>query len=91
MFAELNLLPILILCCRICPKNIEGTMYALLMATINLGSMISNYFGAFFMWVLGINEVQFGNLWLLVIIANLSMILPLPMLTWVKLDNELEE
>ena len=65
-------------------------MYALLMATINLGSMISNYFGALFMWLLGINELEFGNLWLLVIIANLSMILPLPMLTWVKLDNDEE-
>ena len=40
------------------------------------------------MWLLGINEVEFGNLWLLVIIANLSMVLPLPMLTWVKLENE---
>jgi hypothetical protein len=34
---ELNTLPILVLACKICPSNIEGTMYALLMSTINLG------------------------------------------------------
>ena len=35
--AELNMLPILVLSCKICPPKIEGTMYALLMSTINLG------------------------------------------------------
>lgn len=39
---ELNLMPLLVLACRLCPKNIEGTMYALLMSTINLGSIASD-------------------------------------------------
>jgi Na+/melibiose symporter-like transporter len=37
LVAELNLMPILVLACRMCPKNIEGTMYAMLMSTINMG------------------------------------------------------
>ena len=36
--AELNLMPILVLACRMCPKNIEATMYAMLMSTINFGN-----------------------------------------------------
>ena len=40
------------------------------------------------MWLLGITEGEFGNLWILIIISNLSMILPLPMLNWVKLEYE---
>ena len=32
-------MPILVLACRMCPKNIEGTMYAMLMSTINMGTI----------------------------------------------------
>lgn len=39
--AELNMLPILVLACKICPAKIEGTMYALLMSTINLGQLVA--------------------------------------------------
>lgn len=35
--AELNMLPILVLACKMCPKNIEATMYAMLMASMNFG------------------------------------------------------
>ena len=41
IIGELNMLPILVLACRMCPKNIEGTMYALIMSTLNLGSLLS--------------------------------------------------
>lgn len=40
LVAELNLMPILVLACRMCPKNIEGTMYAMLMSTINMGALM---------------------------------------------------
>ena len=81
--AELNLMPLLVLCCRICPKNIEGSLYALLMSTWNFGSMISGQLGALLMVLLGINENEFGNLWILVIITSCLMVLPLPILYWV--------
>lgn len=32
-------MPILVLACRMCPKNIEATMYAMLMSTINFGNI----------------------------------------------------
>lgn len=38
---ELNTMPILVLACKMCPKNIEGTMYALLMSTVNLGGVVA--------------------------------------------------
>mmetsp|Transcript_37888 Transcript_37888/g.33905 ORF Transcript_37888/g.33905 Transcript_37888/m.33905 type:complete len:131 (+) Transcript_37888:1006-1398(+) len=37
---EVSLMPVLVMACRICPKSIEGTMYALLMSTINFGGMM---------------------------------------------------
>lgn len=39
--AEINMLPVLVMACRLCPKNFEGTMYAILMSVLNLGSMVS--------------------------------------------------
>jgi hypothetical protein len=35
--AELNMMPVLVLACKMCPKNIEATMYAMLMASMNFG------------------------------------------------------
>ena len=41
LLKEINLLPILVLGCKICPKNIEATMYAFITTVINLGNLIS--------------------------------------------------
>jgi hypothetical protein len=48
--SQLNTIPVLILACKMCPMNIEGTnkskkkiatMYSILMASINLGGILS--------------------------------------------------
>ena len=64
-------MPLLVLACRMCPKNIEGTMYALLMSTINFGSIISSQLGGVLTYMLGITETSFTQLWLLVLLSNL--------------------
>lgn len=59
----MNIMPILVLACRMCPKNIEATMYAMLMSTINFGnlyltikgSMLGSWLGAFFLIWMKIN------------------------------------
>jgi hypothetical protein len=40
LVAELNMMPLLVLSCKMCPKNIEATMYAMLMSTMNMGNYI---------------------------------------------------
>ena len=39
---ELNTMPLLVMACRLCPKNIEGTMFSVMMSTINFGSLVSS-------------------------------------------------
>lgn len=90
-FAEINYLPILVLACRICPKNIEGTMYALLMSTVNLGAMMSNQIGGALAYMLGITDTNFDNLWILICIANFSMLAPLPFLRTIHFESAMEE
>jgi folate/biopterin transporter len=78
--AEINTLPLLILACNICPKNIEGTLYAFLMSVYNLASMVSNQLGALLTSRLGITNTNFENLSWLILIANVVYILPMPSL-----------
>jgi folate/biopterin transporter len=82
--AELSMIPLLVLCCKICPENIEGSLYALLMSTMNFGSMISSQSGGLLMILLQITQTEFSNLWALIMITSLSMFLPLPILYWVE-------
>lgn len=53
-------------------------MYALMMSTLNGGSVLSNELGAFFMYILGITETNLSNIWILIIIGNLFIIFLLP-------------
>jgi len=39
--SEVNLLPILVLACRLCPRKIEATMFSVVMSTLNLGGFLS--------------------------------------------------
>jgi MFS family permease len=62
----------------LCPKNIEGTLYAFLMSVINLGSLLSNQFGAILSYALGITNHNFSNLGWLIFLANIILLLPMP-------------
>lgn len=75
-------MPVLVLAARLCPEGIEATLFALLMSVINVAGLCSYQLGAGLTYLLGINETNFSNLWLLVAIANLSSLLPLPFLHW---------
>lgn len=78
--SEINFLPILVLACNICPKNIEGTLYAFLMSIVNLSSLFSNQLGAGITYMLGISSSNFSNMKYLIIISNLSMLFPMAFL-----------
>lgn len=78
--AEINTMPLLVLACNICPKNIEGTLYAFLMSVLNLGSLISNQLGSSLTSQLEITASDFTNLPTLIFIANIVYLLPMPSL-----------
>ena len=80
-------LPVLILSARLCPKGIEATLFALLTSVWNLSMLLSHEFGALLTHLLGITETNFDNLWLLVIITNLSTLLPLPFIGWLPKED----
>lgn len=91
LVGELNLMPFLVLACQICPKKIEGTMYALLMSVLNLASMVSSQLGALVTELLGLSEDNFDNLWLMIIITNVAMLFPLLFLRHLNIDSAIKQ
>ncbi len=79
---QITWMPVLVLSARLCPKGVEATLFALLMSIWNLSGLLSHELGALLTSWLGVTENNFEHLWLLVIITNLSTLLPLPFLGW---------
>ncbi len=91
VMGQIAYMPVLILAARLCPPGVEATLFALLMSVSNLAGLVSYELGAGLMHLLGITETNFDKLWLLVTIANISTLLPLPFINWLPgADTESE-
>lgn len=90
VMGQITWMPVLVLSARLCPKGVEATLFALLMSVWNLSMLLSNELGALLTSVLGITETNFDKLWLLVIITNLSTLLPLPFIGWLPAKTDLD-
>lgn len=82
VMGQIAFLPVLVLSARLCPPGIEASLFALLMSIWNLSGLLSQELGALLTHALGVTETNFDRLWLLVIITNLSTLLPLPLISW---------
>ncbi|WP_377476176.1 MAG: folate/biopterin family MFS transporter [Microcoleus anatoxicus] len=87
VIGQIAYMPMLVLCARLCPPGVEATLFALLMSISNLAGLLSYEGGAVLTHWLGITDRNFDNLWLLVLITNLSTLLPLPFLSWLPAEN----
>ncbi len=96
VMGRIAFMPVLVLAARLCPPGIEATLFALLMSVENLGGILSRQLGALLTYWMGITATNFDNLWLLLLITNLSNLLPLPLLRWLpasdlQLDAQAEQ
>ena len=82
VMGQIAYMPVLVLAARLCPPGVEATLFALLMSVYNLAGLLSHESGALLTHLLGVTEHQFENLWILVIITNVSTLLPLLFLNW---------
>jgi folate/biopterin transporter len=80
VIGQITFMPVLVLSARLCPSGIEATFFALLMSVMNLSGVMSFELGSWLTHLLGVTETQFENLAWLVLITNLSTLLPLPFL-----------
>lgn len=87
VMGQIAYMPVLVLAARLCPAGVEATLFALLMSVLNLAGLASYEFGALLTHFLGVTENNFDNLWLLVVITNISTLLPLPLLKWLPANS----
>ncbi|QQE64610.1 folate/biopterin family MFS transporter [Leptolyngbya sp. BL0902] len=80
VMGEIAFMPVLVLSARLCPPGVEATLFALLMSILNLAGLVSHELGAVLTHWLGVTETNFDHLWQLVLITNLTTLLPLPLL-----------
>lgn len=81
-------MPTLVLAARLCPPGVEGTLFALLMSIFNGGAIVGSELGAYLTRIMGVTDADFRNLGMLIIVCNLSSLLPLPFLKWIDSVEE---
>ncbi len=90
VMGQITWMPVLILSARLCPEGIEATLFALLMSVWNLSGLLSQEFGALLTSWLGVTETNFDKFWMLIVITNLSTLIPLPFLGWLPATDPKE-
>ncbi|CAN8315680.1 unnamed protein product [Cochlearia groenlandica] len=87
VLAQASFMPVLVLAARLCPEGMEATLFATLMSISNGGSVLGGLMGAGLTQVFGITKDSFDNLSTLIILCNLSSLLPLPLLGLLPQDS----
>ena len=85
--AELNYMPILGIWCAVCPKNLEATSITLFTGLMNMSGNLSNYIGAFLMWVLNIHKENFDKMWIPVVIQSSYLLVAMMCVVCVKFPD----
>jgi len=91
VMGKIAFMQVMVLAARLCPPGVEATLFALLMSVFNSAGTVSSAFGALITYWLGITATNFESLWLLVVITNLSTLLPLPFINWLPTADEQTE
>ncbi|MEI1376657.1 folate/biopterin family MFS transporter [Nostoc sp. UHCC 0926] len=91
VMGQIAFMQVMVLAARLCPSGVEATLFALLMSVFNSAGTVSRAFGALITYWLGITATNFESLWLLVLITNLSTLLPLPFINWLPGAEEQTE
>lgn len=85
---QIAFMPVLVLAARLCPPGIEATLFALLMSVFNIAGAVSQELGAILTHWMGITPENFELLWLLVLVTNLTTLLPLPFVGWLPGEDD---
>uniref|UniRef100_A0A0E0AGB8 Major facilitator superfamily (MFS) profile domain-containing protein n=1 Tax=Oryza glumipatula TaxID=40148 RepID=A0A0E0AGB8_9ORYZ len=80
VLSQASFMPVLVLAAKLCPPGMEATLFATLMSISNAGSVSGGLVGAGLTQFFGVTKDSFKNLALLIVICNLSALLPLPLL-----------
>ncbi|RMX66691.1 hypothetical protein DD238_004469 [Peronospora effusa] len=75
--SRLKTMPVMVLCAKLCPKGIEGTLFALLMSIANFSGCVSEFWGALVCTWLGIAKDEYDMLWLAIVLRSVLKVIPI--------------
>ncbi|KAL2922619.1 Folate-biopterin transporter 1 chloroplastic [Bienertia sinuspersici] len=87
VLSQISFMPILVLAAKLCPEGVEATLFATLMSISNAGSVFGGLIGAGLTQIFGVTKDSYDHLAALIILCNLSSLLPLPLLTLLPSDD----
>ena len=89
VFGQITFMPLLVLAASMCPIGVEAMLYATIMSANNLSGNIGRLFGGFLTQYMGITNDNFDNLPFLIVITNLTGLIPLLFLHLIpkKIEN----
>ncbi len=87
---QIAFMPVLVLAARLCPPGIEATLFALLMSVFNIAGAVSQELGAILTHWMHVTPENFEQLWLLVLVTNLTTLLPLPFVSWLPSEDDVD-
>ncbi|XAR54690.1 hypothetical protein NMG60_11029940 [Bertholletia excelsa] len=87
VLSQASFMPVLVLAAKLCPEGMEATLFATLMSITNAGSVVGGLLGAGLTHLFGVTKERFDNLAFLIILCNLSSLLPLPLLRLLPEDD----
>lgn len=82
-------MPLMVMACYMCPKDVETTFYALVLAVINAGYLVSYWSGGLLTLWLDITPTDFSNFWILILISSVWPLVTLLYLLVLPKENEL--
>ena len=68
---ELNYLPVLNACCRLCPEELESTSYGVFTSISNFGFVLSSIFTAILLRLFGVSNKRYERVWLVIAVQAL--------------------
>lgn len=64
---ELNFIPLLGICMRLCPKDLEGTTYGLFTSIFNFGYYLATVLASILLLIFGVTSNNYQHLWVIVL------------------------
>ena len=88
LIGQCILLPTVVLVAKICPENVEGSLYATVMSISNLAGVLDAEWGALIAHAWGIQRDNFDNIVYFIVLCNMMDLIPLGLLRLIDIKAQ---
>ncbi|GAX82907.1 hypothetical protein CEUSTIGMA_g10333.t1 [Chlamydomonas eustigma] len=82
VISDVMITPVLAVAARACPQGAEATLYSTIYMVLNVFKGLASLLGTMLTYMMGITQTHFTGMTWLLIICNMCLFMPLPLLCW---------